>query len=124
LGIPQPADLTVTGRLSFTDPTGAVHTEDITDAPATLTSTGSPTAPVCQVLVLDLGPLNLNLLGLEVDLSPVHLEINAISGPGNLLGNLLCALVGLLDPPGAGSPLGTAITNLLNTINQLLQGLL
>jgi hypothetical protein len=39
-------------------------------------------------------------LGLVVDLAPVHLDITAVSGAGNLLGNLLCAVVGLLDPGG------------------------
>jgi hypothetical protein len=33
-------------------------------------------------------------------LSQVILDIVAQSGPGNLLGNLLCAVVGLLDNPG------------------------
>ena len=47
-----------------------------------------------------LGPLDLNLLGLEVHLDPVVLDIVAQPGPGNLLGNLLCAVAGLLD--GAG----------------------
>jgi hypothetical protein len=89
--------------------------------PATLTSSGAPTQPSCQVLTLDLGPLHLDLLGLVVDLAPVHLNITAQSGPGNLLGNLLCAVTHLLDQ---GSPLQNAITNLLNTINNLLSGLL
>jgi hypothetical protein len=119
----EAGELLVTGRLTFTDAAGATFTEDIARAPATLTKGGAPTAPTCQILNLDLGPLHLDLLGLVVDLDEVHLDITAVSGPGALLGNLLCSLVGLLDPAG-GSPLQTAITNLLNTINQLLQGLL
>ena len=55
------------------------------------------TDQVCQILTLDIGRINLNLLGLVVNLSPVRLDITAVAGPGNLLGNLLCALVGLLD---------------------------
>ena len=89
--------------------------------PATLTRGGGPTSPVCPILDLDIGAIHLDLLGLVVDLAPVHLNINAESGSGNLLGNLLCAVAGLLDGP---SPLSTAITNLLNSINALLQGLL
>jgi hypothetical protein len=42
--------------------------------------------------------------------------------PGNLLGNLLCALVGILDGPQLGGFLN-AITNLLNQINAILAGL-
>ena len=89
--------------------------------PATLSKGGSPTSPVCPILDLDIGAIHLDLLGLVVDLAPVHLNINAESGSGNLLGNLLCAVAGLLDGP---SPLSTAVTNLLNSINALLQGLL
>ena len=92
-----------------------------THVPATLTRGGGPTSPVCPILDLDIGAIHLDLLGLVVDLAPVHLNINAESGTGNLLGNLLCAVAGLLDSP---SPLSTAITNLLNSINALLQGLL
>jgi hypothetical protein len=60
---------------------------------------------VCDILHLELGPLNLDLLGLVVNLNRVILDIDAVSGAGNLLGNLLCAVVGLLDNPGALSGL-------------------
>jgi hypothetical protein len=73
----------------------------------------------CDVLFLDLGPLHLDLLGLTVDLSQVILDVNAVTGGGNLLGNLLCALLGLLD----GVALLPAITALLESINSLLAGL-
>jgi hypothetical protein len=52
----------------------------------------------CDVLFLQLGPLDLDLLGLVVHLDQVTLDIDAVSDAGNLLGNLLCAIVGLLDP--------------------------
>jgi len=48
-------------------------------------------APTCEVLDLVLGPLNLNLLGLVVQLNRVHLSITAIRG-GGLLGDLFCGL--------------------------------
>jgi hypothetical protein len=51
----------------------------------------APAAPVCQVLDLVLGPLNLNLLGLEVDLNRVHLAVTATPG-GGILGDLFCRL--------------------------------
>ena len=76
-------------------------------------------AEPCDVLFLDLGPLSLDLLGLTVDLSQVVLDVNAVPGAGNLLGNLLCAVVGLLD----GFALLPAITQLLETINNILAGL-
>jgi hypothetical protein len=45
----------------------------------------------CQVLDLVLGPLDLNLLGLVVQLNRVHLTITATPG-GGVLGNLFCGL--------------------------------
>lgn len=51
----------------------------------------------CTILTLDIGAIHLDLLGLVVDLSPVHLSITAQSGSGQLLGNLLCAVSHLLD---------------------------
>jgi len=73
----------------------------------------------CSILDLTLGPLHLDLLGLVVDLNQVHLTITAERGPGNLLGNLLCAVAGLLDN-GAN---GNAIQNLLNQINTIISRL-
>jgi hypothetical protein len=70
----------------------------------------------CDILNLVLGPLDLNLLGLEIHLNQVVLDIVAQSGAGNLLGNLLCAVAGLLDGGGA---LGQ-IVNLLNSILAIL----
>ena len=63
----------------------------------------------CAILNLDLGPLDLNLLGLTVHLNEVVLDIEAVPGAGNLLGNLLCAVAGLLDSPGG-------LTRVLNEI--------
>jgi hypothetical protein len=70
----------------------------------------------CQILQLDLGAIHLDLLGLVVDLAPVHLNITAQSGSGNLLGNLLCAVTNLLNGSG---PLG-ALSGLLNNILRIL----
>jgi hypothetical protein len=72
-----------------------------------VTATGS-----CEILHLELGPLDLNLLGLMVHLDKIVLDITAQSGPGNLLGNLLCAVANLLNGGGALSQ----IVQLLNQI--------
>jgi hypothetical protein len=55
-------------------------------------------ASICDILNLDLAPIHLDLLGLVVDLDEVHLDITGQTGQGKLLGNLLCGLVGILDP--------------------------
>ncbi|HKU69010.1 MAG TPA: hypothetical protein VJP85_14665 [Candidatus Baltobacteraceae bacterium] len=75
--------------------------------------------PSCTILTLTLGPLDLNLLGLMVHLNQVVLTITAQQGPGNLLGNLLCAITNLLN---GGAPL-TSITHLLNQILSILSRL-
>jgi hypothetical protein len=49
-------------------------------------TTPPPPPAACPILHLDLGPLDLNLLGLHVHLNEVILNIEAIPGPGNLLG--------------------------------------
>ncbi|MEU4220589.1 hypothetical protein [Actinoplanes sp. NPDC026623] len=73
-------------------------------------------AATCQVLNLVLGPLHLDLLGLVIDLNQVHLVITAVQAPGNLLGNLLCAITHLLD----GTPAAGGLAALLNAILALL----
>jgi hypothetical protein len=70
----------------------------------------------CQILDLTLGPLDLNLLGLLVHLDQVHLNITAQSGPGNLLGNLLCGIAGLLDSSAPASGLANVLNHLLRLL--------
>jgi hypothetical protein len=67
----------------------------------------------CEVLHLELGPLDLNLLGLVVHLEPVALDIQAQQGQGNLLGNLLCEVVGLLDG-------GDTLPQIISALNRVL----
>jgi len=87
----------------------------------------SPSNSDCPILHLTLGPINLNVLGLQVTTSPICLQIDASRGNGQLLGNLLCGLSHALDQPGGtlGGFLGTlsstdanallgGVTNLLN----------
>jgi hypothetical protein len=76
-------------------------------------------AAACDILNLVLGPLDLNILGLQIDLNRVVLDITAVPGPGNLLGNLLCAVAGLLD----GGLLGNLLGQLGDILNQILGAL-
>jgi hypothetical protein len=73
----------------------------------------------CQILDLVLGPLDLNLLGLNVHLDRVVLNIFATPGPGALLGNLLCAVAGLLD----GTPLAGLLGQIATALNAILAAL-
>jgi hypothetical protein len=135
---PAATTLPVTGTL----PDGTAFTGQLSNLTAsvvngvlqlsgTITGTGLPaggttfTAPIqdlvtpngCTILTLDLGPLHLDLLGLVIDLAPVNLDITAVPGAGNLLGNLLCAIAGLLDGPGG------ALGGIAALLNRLLTGL-
>jgi hypothetical protein len=85
---------------------------------------GTPTAAeaggvqaqaVCDILDLVLGPIDLTLLGLRLQVNQIHIQLTGDS-TGGLLGSLLCPL---LDPLG---PLD-AIVDALNQILALLQGL-
>jgi hypothetical protein len=84
------------------------------------TANGSSVVPsaarVCPVLNLVLGPLDLDILGLVVHLDRVVLRIVAQSGAGQLLGNLLCSVAGLLD----GGPLAGLLTQLQGLLNRIL----
>lgn len=77
---------------------------------------GLQTGAVCDILTLDLGPLHLDLLGLVVDLSPISLDITAVPGAGNLLGNLLCAIAGLLDRDGPVQGIVALLNRLLTAL--------
>ena len=70
----------------------------------------------CRILDLVLGPLHLDLLGLVIDLNQVHLTITAVPGPGNLLGNLLCAVAHLLDGSGSNNAVANLLNNLLRAL--------
>jgi len=104
--------LVANGTFTGTAVVGGVA-QTVTDMPA---STPLQVTGTCRILDLTLGPLHLDLLGLVVDLNQVHLTITAQQGPGNLLGNLLCAVAHLLD--GSGSP--TALQQIVNLLNQIL----
>jgi hypothetical protein len=113
---------TLVGTLTSTTP-GTVARTFVTQlsmplqtSGTTATSAAVTALATCDILHLVLGPLDLNLLGLVVHLDQVVLDITAQSGAGNLLGNLLCAITGLLD---GSSTLGNLV-ELLNTLLALL----
>jgi hypothetical protein len=104
---------TLTGTL--TDSTGGT----IGTVDETVTTPAAVAQATCRILDLTLGPLHLDVLGLVVDLNQVHLTINAVSGPGNLLGNLLCAIAGLLDPIPSADALAAILNLLLALLGRL-----
>jgi hypothetical protein len=87
--------------------------------PAALTKVAAtaqlpPIPGACEILDLVLGPIRLDLLGLVVRTNRINVRIDAVPGPGNLLGNLLCAITGLLDPRAtSASQLAPALNAIL-----------
>jgi hypothetical protein len=80
-----------------------------------------PAGNACAILSLDLGPINLNVLGLVVRTNQIQLRIDAVQGPGNLVGNLLCGITGLLNPATGGTPVAnTPLGQLVQILNALL----
>ena len=93
------------------------RTSKTVSVPVRTASTEGARGVSCDILNLVLGPLDLNLLGLEVHLKKVILDIVAVPGAGNLLGNLLCAVAHLLD----GTPLSNVqLLRLANVLNRIL----
>jgi hypothetical protein len=110
-GTPQ---LVATGNLiaTLTNSAGQAQTVVLNNVTAPVDPSGT-----CPVLSLTLGPLHLDLLGLVVDIpNPINLNIVAQSGPGNLLGNLLCSVTNLLNGGGA-------LSQIASGLNQILAGL-
>jgi hypothetical protein len=112
----QQGTLSVRGILDGVCTAGAI-TEDVDNVLVNVPIIGGTAQNACQILDLTLGPLHLDLLGLVIDLDQVDLDITAVPGAGNLLGNLLCAVAGLLDG-------GLSLSGILNTVNALLGRLL
>lgn len=112
---------TVSGTL--TDSTGA--TRSVTNQAVTLPVTGlavnsgagsaaaagpittQQAAQECSLLHLEFGGITLNVLGIQVTLSPIVLDISL----GGILGGILCGLLGAL---GGGAP-APAQANILNS---------
>jgi|GEM_PF-3273834 len=91
----------------------------VTDATMTGGDTGGgdvTAAATCGILNLSLGPLDLDLLGLVVHLDEINLTIDAESGNGNLLGNLLCSVADLLNGGGLAASILDQLAGLLNQI--------
>lgn len=114
----QNGQLVANGTLTGTMTTASGATQSVKTAATAVVNQASGT---CQILDLTIGPINLNLLGLVVQTNTIHLNITAQQGPGNLLGNLLCAVAGLLDNNGGlGGLLGNLLNQLVADLNQIL----
>jgi hypothetical protein len=81
----------------------------VSDVPATFPVTVAQAT--CAVLDLSLGQIDLRLLGLQVLLEPIHLNVSAEEG--GLIGTVFCLIAGLLR---GGAPLPATV----DPLNRLL----
>jgi hypothetical protein len=101
----------------FTNPGG--HTKDVSRTvylPVTAVTDEASAGAVraqasCEVLFLQIGPIELRLLGLHLNIDTITIDLTAVPTEG-LLGQLLCSLAG-------GLPL-SQLQQLANLLNQIL----
>ena len=125
--------------LSFTDPTSnaarTIVTQiamplaksgdtatpgDAAGKPQTIGATPQASAPAvtqaCETLSLVLGGLDLDLLGLAIQLDAANVDFIVAQGAGGRLGTLLCDVSGLIDGAAPPAELVKAMNTLLDTI--------
>jgi hypothetical protein len=104
---------------------GRVYTAPFSNVPVTIGLAPNQTnAPAgCPILDLSLAPINLDLLGLVVQTSPICLTVTAMPG-GGLLGDLLCNISNLLNQGlNLNQILALLNANQLAALTTALQGL-
>jgi hypothetical protein len=75
----------------------------------------SITGPV--LVQLHLNPLDIKLLGLEVQTNPITVTVSVESGSGKLLGNLLSVVSSLINLQGVNNALNTVLGNVVTLLN-------
>jgi hypothetical protein len=77
-------------------------------------------AQTCPLLHLDLGAVNLDLLGLQVTTAPIAIDIVAAGGGTDVLGSLICTV---LETVGNVIRVVDLLNNILRLVTGLLGGL-
>ena len=76
------------------------------------------TPAATQILTVNLPPIDLNLLGLEVKTSRIVVKVSAQAGSGELLGNLLSDVSNLLNLKSVNNALNTVLGNVVTLLNK------
>jgi hypothetical protein len=77
----------------------------------------APPAPANALATVQLKPLDLNLLGLEVQTSPITITVSTTQGNGQLLGNLLTSVSSLVNLNSASNALNTVLGSTVDLLN-------
>lgn len=81
-------------------------------------TTGS-TGAASPVLNLDLPPIGLDLLGLEVETGRITVNVSALAGDGKLLGNAVSGLVTLLDTEAVSAAVNNVLGSVVDLVNSV-----
>jgi len=99
---------------------GALNPVTVPSSLANTSQNTSPPANACDILFLSAGPINLNLLGLNVTLDNCNngpVTVDVYGTHGELLGNLLCNLTNAFNPSGnVNPPLDNFVGGLFNIV--------
>jgi hypothetical protein len=77
----------------------------------------APPAPEDALATIHLPPINLDLLGVEINTSPITVHLSSEQGDGKLLGNLLNTASTLVDLDGASQALNTVLDSTVDLLN-------
>lgn len=80
-------------------------------------ASGSSTSTGSQLATLTLNPLNISLLGLNVQTNQIQINIAAQQGDGDLLGNLLGDTSNLLNMPAVSGVVNEILGNVVTLLN-------
>jgi hypothetical protein len=113
-------DMTVSSLPVNAATSTVVSTIDYQQLSTELVESGvTPGSNACPILHLEIQDVNVRLLGLRIQsLAPIVLDVTAIPGEGNLLGNLFCQLAHLLDgiAPTNTALATSTVTSILSTL--------
>lgn len=95
----------------LTGPTPTATTAGTTGGTTTTTTPGQ------TLVTLQLNPLNINLLGLQVQTSPITVTVSVDTGGGKLLGNLLTVVSNLVNLQGVNTALNNVLGSVVSLVN-------
>jgi Domain of unknown function (DUF4214) len=104
---------TILGRTPSTDEVNSWLTV-MTDVATTGGATSSS-----PLITLNLNPLDIKLLGLEVQTNQIQVRVAAQPGQGQLLGNLLTDVANLLNLQGVNNALNTVLGSVVTLLNSV-----
>jgi hypothetical protein len=82
-------------------------------------SLSGTTSPPQQLLQIQLNPLDINLLGLEIQSDPIIVTLSTEGGDAKLLGNLLGAVSTIINFQGVQNALNNALGTVVNLVNSI-----